>query len=188
MRERERERERDKGAPPVSLLFPSTVLNPPSPPLFPSLLWKQQLGAAPPSSLLIVASPFARTLETAAAAGAAVGVATDDPRFTVDAALRERNFGDYELASHDLYADVWAGDATSTSWAPPGEGGESVDDVSARAAALFEKLEATHAGKNVLLVAHGDTLSIATATAKGGPLGGHRGYAQETGELRRLEV
>lgn len=154
-----------------------------------SLLWQQQLGdAVDPASLLIVTSPFARTLETATLAGAGVGVAPDDAaRFTTDAALRERDFGEYELQSHDLYERVWEGDAQSTAWAAPG-GGESVDDVSARVAALFARLEAAHAGRNILLVAHGDTLSIATATAVGGGLAGHRAHAQETGELRRLVV
>ena len=154
-----------------------------------SLLWKQQLGpTVDPATLLIVASPFARTLETARLAGAGVGVSPDDAsRFTIDPFLRERDFGEYELQSHTLYEAVWEGDAQSTEWAAPG-GGESVDDVSARCAALFSRLEATHSGRNILLVAHGDTLSIATATAVGGGLGGHREWAQETGELRRLVV
>lgn len=154
-----------------------------------SLLWKQQLGPdVDPATLFIVASPFSRTLETATLAGEGVGVSPDDTaRFTTDLALRERDFGEYELQSHDLYERVWDGDAQSTAWAAPG-GGESVNDVSARIAALFTRLEADHAGRNILLVAHGDTLSIATATAHGGGLEGHRSHAQETGELRRLVV
>ena len=171
-------RERLTAPPP---LLPST------PP--PSLLWKQQLGpTVDPATLLIVTSPFARTLETATLAGAGVGMSPDDSaRFTVEPALRERDFGDYELQSHTLYESVWEGDAQRTGWAAPG-GGESVDDVSARCASLFSLLEATHTGRNILLVAHGDTLSIATATAVGGGVGGHREWAQETGELRRLVV
>ena len=150
-----------------------------------SLLWKQQLVGADPSTLLIVASPFERTVETATLAGAAVGVAPGDDRFSTEPDLRERDFGEYELKSHDLYEQVWAGDAQSTAWAAPG-GGESVADVSRRAAAVFARLETRHKGRNILLVAHGDTLSIATATALGAGLGDHRSFAQETGELRRL--
>lgn len=66
------------------------------------------------------------------------------------------------------------------------EEGESVVDVAARLRELFSRLEASNEGKNILLVAHGDTLSIATAVAKGGGLGRHREFAQETGELRKL--
>ena len=124
-------------------------------------------------------------METATLAGAAVGVAPGDDRFSTEPDLRERDFGEYELKSHDLYEQVWAGDAQSTAWAAPG-GGESVADVSRRAAAVFARLETHHKGRNILLVAHGDTLSIATATALGAGLGDHRSFAQETGELRRL--
>lgn len=134
-----------------------------------------------------MASPFARTVETATLAGAAVGVAPGDARFETDADLRERDFGEYELQSHDLYEKVWAGDAESTAWAAPG-GGESVADVSRRAAGVFARLEKQHSDRNILLVAHGDTLSIATATALGAGLGDHRSFAQDTGELRRLAM
>ena len=158
------------------------------------LEWASQLGPSPdPSSLLIVASPFARTLETATLAGAAVGIKPDDAsgRFTTAEELVERHFGDFELQDHAHYATVWEEDARDLDWRPPG-GGESVRDVAARAAALFARLEAELGPPNphptrVLLVAHGDTLSIATAVAKGADLGQHRAHAQETGELRRLK-
>lgn len=185
-----------------------------------SLRWKSELGeAVDPSTLLVVASPFSRTLETATLASAAVGIkgfenvsdaATSvEPRFSADEALRERHFGGFELESHDHYKTVWVEDARDVNWRAPaakkekksegdgkeeangdGDGGreegESVVDVAARLRDLFARLEAAHSGKNVLLVAHGDTLSIATAVARGGGLGRHREHAQETGELRKL--
>lgn len=177
-----------------------------------SLRWKSELGdSVDPASLLVVASPFARTLETATLASAAVGVrgfenldddengrgepgagkeAERDPRFVADEALRERHFGGFELQSHDHYKTVWLEDARDVRWrAEKGEGekeGESVVDVAGRLRALFEKLESKYENRNILLVAHGDTLSIATAVARGGGLGKHREHAQETGELRKL--
>lgn len=57
---------------------------------------------------------------------------------------------------------------------PPGEGGESVEDVAARTAGLVERLEARHSGRHVVLVSHGDALSILAAALLGTGLGGHR--------------
>jgi broad specificity phosphatase PhoE len=170
----------------------------PPPPLN-SLEWARQLGpGVDPSTLRIVASPFARTLETATLAGAAVGIGPAHAScFCTAEELVERNFGGFELQDHAHYVTVWEEDAKDLDWRPPG-GGESVRDVAGRVSALFARLEAEFAGadaaaaasspRRVLLVAHGDTLSIATAVARGADLGQHRAHAQETGELRRLVV
>lgn len=171
--------------------------------------------------MLVVSSPFARTLETATLASAAVGIRgfenvdddndgknDDEKRFVADEALRERHFGGFELDTHDHYKTVWVEDARDVRWRPPPPAssssssssddakkqqqqqkeGESVVDVAGRLRELFSRLEAANEGKNILLVAHGDTLSIATAVAKGGGLGRHREFAQETGELRKLST
>ena len=209
------------------MVFSLTSFRPASPPPQKkknSLRWKRELGeTVDPSTLLVVASPFSRTLETATLASAAVGIkgfenvgdqekasggaaaAAAEPRFSADEALRERHFGGFELQSHDHYKTVWVEDARDVNWRAPakkkgsgdddeegggddggGEEGESVVDVAARLRDLFARLEAAHSGKNILLVAHGDTLSIATAVARGGGLGKHREHAQDTGELRKL--
>ena len=202
----------------LSLLFLTSAffsLHSPPPKKNQSLRWKRELGeSVDPSTLLVVASPFARTLETATLASAAVGIkgfenvddenANVEPRFSADEALRERHFGGFELQSHDHYKTVWVEDARDVNWRAPaktrsgetkegGDGGEeeqeegeSVVDGAARLRGLFARLEAAHSGKNILLVAHGDTLSIATAVARGGGLGRHREHAQDTGELRKL--
>lgn len=57
---------------------------------------------------------------------------------------------------------------------PPGEGGESVEDVAARTAGLVQQLEQRHSGKHLVLVSHGDALSILAAALLGTPLGEHR--------------
>jgi broad specificity phosphatase PhoE len=49
-----------------------------------------------------------------------------------------------------------------------------------------QELEARHAGKAVLLVSHGDTLSITLTAAAGGDLRRHRVNGLGTAELRRL--
>ena len=162
-------------------------------PLFFSLEWARQLGpGVDPATLRIVASPFSRTLETATLAGAAVGIAPGVPAFSTAEELVERHFGGFELQDNAHYATVWEEDAKDLDWRPPG-GGESVLDVAERVAALYARLEEGlgsdgAAPLKILLVAHGDTLSIATAVAKGADLGQHRAHAQETGELRRLVV
>ncbi len=58
--------------------------------------------------------------------------------------------------------------------------------VSERVKSLFSTLEAAHKGRTILLVSHGDTLSILWATVKGLPLKEHRTHGLRTGELRLL--
>lgn len=174
------------------LFFPAKPSN--------SLEWARLLGPdVDTASLLIVASPFTRTLETATLAGAAVGIGPGDAggRFFTADELVERDFGAFELQSHDNYKAVWDADTRDLDWKPPG-GGESVRDVAARTERLMKRLEAgggadgadgtVQGKKRILIVAHGDTLSALTAMAKGEDLGQHRQHAQETGELRRLVV
>lgn len=69
---------------------------------------------------------------------------------------------------------------------PPGEGGESVDDVAARTLSLLEQLEAQHAGQHFVLVSHGDALSILAAAALGTPLGQHRQHGLPNCGIMRI--
>lgn len=55
-------------------------------------------------------------------------------------------------------------------------------------ASCLQALEDAHEGAIILLVSHGDTLSILEATMRGADTRQHRGYAFETAELRRLEA
>ena len=63
-----------------------------------------------------------------------------------------------------------------------------ITQVSERVQSLFSSIEAAHRGRNILLVSHGDTLSILWATAKGLPLNEHRKHGLSTGELVPLHV
>lgn len=49
-----------------------------------------------------------------------------------------------------------------------------------------QELEPQHEGQHILLVSHGDTLSILQATFYGTALGQHRQYGLGTAELKQL--
>ncbi|PRW39362.1 serine threonine- kinase [Chlorella sorokiniana] len=118
-------------------------------------------GNSSSGTVHFLASPFSRAWETAQGAIKALGTSAGSPQLLqAEPALRERNFGDYEMTSCSNYNEVWQEDAKSTANRPPGEGGESVDDVAARTLGLLERLEAQHAGQHFVLVSHGDALSL----------------------------
>eukprot|EP00775_Hariotina_reticulata_P007761 gene7761-7960_t len=151
-------------------------------------LLKQQLADlhASPNTMHIYSSPFSRTLQTAALAAAAAGLPAESVK--EHPLLRERFFGSaLELVSHDNYCPAWEGDATDQETKPAGnEDGESVAEVSARLQQLFQELESRHSGEHILLVSHGDTLSVLQATFYASPLTQHRHYGLATAELRQL--
>jgi broad specificity phosphatase PhoE len=157
-----------------------------------------------PSLLAIYTSPFSRTLQTAALVGSHLGVEPSDPlRFFVSEALRERDFGEYEGSSTVNYAKVWAEDALGTHRRPPG-GGESVDDVAARLQRFVERIEdafghqhqhqrheANERGEtsqkmDIVLVSHGDALSILAAVLSGSDLRKHREHGLANCGLLRI--
>jgi broad specificity phosphatase PhoE len=49
-----------------------------------------------------------------------------------------------------------------------------------------QELESQYSGQHILLVSHGDTLSVLQATFYGSPLTQHRQYGLATAELRKL--
>lgn len=63
---------------------------------------------------------------------------------------------------------------------------ERLEAVAERLRGLFRRLEATHSGRAVLLVSHGDALSVLCSAATLTPLQGHRRHGFSPGELRRL--
>jgi broad specificity phosphatase PhoE len=156
------------------------------------------------------ASPFSRTVETAAIAAEAfekeirttTTAAAARIRLAglpqIEPALRERFFGAaLELQNHEGYSPAWASDAQDPTSRPPGKGdGESVADVAARSAELLRRLAeeerdaettATAATRQVIvLVSHGDTLSILQTAATGGDLREHRKFGLGTAELKRV--
>ncbi|MEW5304221.1 MAG: hypothetical protein WDW36_006847 [Sanguina aurantia] len=140
----------------------------------------------------VYTSPFSRTVLTAQTAAGVAGMCTTGSQFRECVDLRERFFGsDLELQPYAAaYGHIWEHDELSAESHPGGGDGESVKDVAARIQLMFQRLEDEHqqGGLNILLVSHGDTLSIlqATMTGCGAQLGHHRRFAFETAELRRL--
>jgi 2,3-bisphosphoglycerate-dependent phosphoglycerate mutase len=110
---------------------------------------------------LLYTSPLKRAIDTATIALDAAGIA---PPLTVrDAALNERMYGDLQGLNKAEAAARW-GDAQVKLWRrsydvrPPG--GESLADTAARVLPYWDAhiLPDLRAGKNVLVVAHGNSL------------------------------
>ena len=130
----------------------------------------------------ILASDFSRTFDTAKIVANAV-----DADVVAEPALRERDFGDFELGPNTAYDKVWARDAvdaTHTAW-----GVEAASAVLARAAGAVQRVEGAREGHVVLLVSHGDCLQILQTAFAGVDVSAHRSLPHlETCELRRLEL
>jgi probable phosphoglycerate mutase len=115
----------------------------------------------------IVASPLARTRETAGAVAARLGL-----EVTVDDGLRETDFGAWEGLTfgevrerHPEDLDAWLADPE----AEPTGGGESFAATATRIAATRDKLVAAHAGRTVLLVTHVTPIKTLVRLALGAP-------------------
>ncbi|MFE6333342.1 bifunctional RNase H/acid phosphatase [Streptomyces sp. NPDC057798] len=115
----------------------------------------------------IVASPLARTRETAAAVARRLGL-----EVTVDEGLRETDFGAWEGLTfgevRDRYPDdlnAWLADPEAR---PTGDG-ESFTETATRIAATRDKLVAAYAGRTVLLVSHVTPIKTFVRLALGAP-------------------
>nr|CAA9249970.1 hypothetical protein AVDCRST_MAG63-1874 [uncultured Armatimonadetes bacterium] len=132
---------------------------------------------------LIVASDFARTRESAEIARALLG-AQDTVLLTPK--LRERFFGDWEKQHHSNYHRVWEADALDGGHTRNGV--ESTREVLARTTSLLRDLERDYAGRNILLVSHGDALQILQTAFERVDSARHRLLPHlETGQIRELE-
>ena len=102
----------------------------------------------------ILASDYARTMETASAISERLRLP-----IVQEAALRERNFG---YARGQLYSDI--GEETMALWRDPHfriEGGESWADVHDRVARFLDGLRASPPARELILVTHGGSMSVA---------------------------
>ncbi|MEU8648893.1 bifunctional RNase H/acid phosphatase [Streptomyces sp. NPDC048737] len=115
----------------------------------------------------IVASPLARTRETAAAVAARLGL-----EVTVDDGLRETDFGAWEGLTfgevrerHPEDLNAWLADPE----AEPTGGGESFATTATRIAATRDRLVAAYAGRTVLLVTHVTPIKTLVRLALGAP-------------------
>jgi probable phosphoglycerate mutase len=99
--------------------------------------------------------------------------------------LRERNFGELELAADDGYHAVWQQDAVNPD--SHARGVESVNQVMARVSSVVADYEAQYTAATVLFVSHGDALQILqTAFARLDASTHRRLEHLHTAEIRQL--
>jgi alpha-ribazole phosphatase len=118
-----------------------------------------------PADAAWVVTHLSRTARTAAAIADA-GMTVPEPAVEPD--LAEQFFGDWQgltwdemkIADADAYETFWEEPADN---APPG--GESFAAVIERTAAVIERLNAAHAGRDIVAVTHGGTIRAALAVA-----------------------
>jgi ribonuclease H / adenosylcobalamin/alpha-ribazole phosphatase len=115
----------------------------------------------------IVASPLARTRETAGIVAARLGLDV-----TIEEGLRETDFGAWEGLTFGEVRERHPDDLTA--WladpaAEPTGGGESFAATAARIAATRDKLAAAYAGRTVLLVTHVTPIKTFVRLALGAP-------------------
>jgi broad specificity phosphatase PhoE len=112
---------------------------------------------------IILASDYARAMQTAAAIGARLALP-----IAVEPALRERNFG---YARGQLYADI--GEQTMALWRDPHfriDQGESWADVRERIGPFLDGLCASPPAPELILVTHGGAMSVALDYLAGKPI------------------
>jgi probable phosphoglycerate mutase len=116
----------------------------------------------------VVASPLARTRETAGIVAARLGLDV-----AVEDGLRETDFGAWEGLTFaevsERYPDDLNAWLASTEARPTG-GGESFATTATRVAATRDKLVAAYAGRTVLLVTHVTPIKMLVRLALGAPL------------------
>ncbi|MET7294764.1 bifunctional RNase H/acid phosphatase [Streptomyces griseoloalbus] len=115
----------------------------------------------------IVASPLARTRETAGIVAARLGLDV-----SVEDGLRETDFGAWEGLTFGEVRDRHPDDLNAWLSSPDAEptgGGESFAATATRVAAARDKLIAAHAGRTVLLVTHVTPIKTLVRLALGAP-------------------
>jgi probable phosphoglycerate mutase len=125
---------------------------------------------------VIFSSPFSRCRRTAEIAWEVLGASSE---IIFDDRLRERWFGDWEGTGNANYQKVWDDDVSDPDHKHADV--ESTAEVVARVSGLIHDLEARYAGKNILLVSHGDALQILQTFFENRPSAEHR-------SLRHLKV
>jgi isoleucyl-tRNA synthetase len=112
---------------------------------------------------VIIASPFARTLETAKIVAAEIGIAESD--ILTDDRLIEINVGEFDGKPIDEYRAFFKSFDERFTKKP--EGAESFADVRKRMGEFLYELETRYEGKNVLVISHGDPLWVMRIVASG---------------------
>ncbi|MET0382787.1 MAG: histidine phosphatase family protein [Burkholderiaceae bacterium] len=133
---------------------------------------------------IVVSSDLARAQATAQAIASANQVP-----LMLDAGLRERSFGSFQGLTHAEVAARWP--EQSTRWKSrdpdfsPG-GGESLRVFYARCVEATLRIVQAHAGRTIVLVAHGGVLDCLYRAASRIPLDAQRIWALDNAAINRL--
>jgi broad specificity phosphatase PhoE len=131
---------------------------------------------------VVVASPFLRTLETAAIAAKIIKA----PSYP-DSNLRERFFGEFEMTSNANYEKGWAFDEKNPEHTEFGV--ESILSVAKRMVEMVKRTGLRYNEKDIIFVTHGDPGQILQCVFDGIDPVKHRSLPPlETGELRPLSI
>lgn len=137
----------------------------------------QALASRLPPDAVWIATTLQRTQLTAAAIHAARTPAAPPPVVVLESDLMEQHFGEWQgltYAEIGAFGQVGAAAAAMTGhrfWLAPAHavppGGESFVAVIKRVTAAMERLNRTHAGRDIVVVAHGGSIRAALAFALG---------------------
>ena len=145
-----------------------------------SLQQNNQLDA----NTVVVTSDFKRARESA---GIAFEVLACSVSICEEPRLRERNFGELELATDDSYGEVWQQDEINPD--SRFRGVESVNQVMARVTAVVADYEKRYSAATILLVSHGDALQILQTAFARRDASSHRQLEHlNTAEIRQLLI
>ena len=129
---------------------------------------------------LIYSSDFSRAHETAEIVRKTIGA--DAVHLT--AALRERYFGELYKQHKSVYDTVWQNDQIDPMHTYKNV--EAVTAVAERMQTTVSALDTQHVGRTILLVSHGDPLSILQAALWGETIGSHSFYHLRNAQIVSL--
>lgn len=135
------------------------------------------------SQTILYSSDFSRARETAEIVQKVLEV----PEIHISEKLRERHFGNYEKTHSANYHEVWNFDQSNADHTENGV--ESVHSVLKRTTSLILEIEKTYQNRDILLVAHGDTLQILQTGFQRVNPARHRSLPHlEVAEIRQLNL
>jgi alpha-ribazole phosphatase len=149
----------------------------------------RHLAGMLPHDAVWLVSHLKRTHQTASAILAARVMETV-PAPIITSELAEQHFGDWQGLTYaeleakrgGVYHRFWHSPATER---PPG--GESFEDVVARVGGAMARINAEHAGRDVVAVVHGGTIRAALAVALGIDAERVLGFAVDTCSVTRMD-
>ncbi|MDT3668744.1 MAG: histidine phosphatase family protein [Aromatoleum sp.] len=134
----------------------------------------------------LYSSDLGRARETATAAGRALAL-----DMTIEPALRERHYGDFQGLTYDeararFPADYDRFHARDADFAFAG-GGESLTAFAARIRRVLSRIAVAHPGEQVLVVTHGGVLDVAHRLTSGKALEAKRDFTIPNAALNWIE-